>query len=140
MERVFGTLQQRLPPELRHGGISTVAEANHYLRQSFVPAYNARFAKPAAEPGSAFVAYAGPPLADVLCVQADRQVGRDNCVLWARRALQIPPQLHRHHYVKATVRVHEYPDGQLAIFDGPRCLARYDQDGKPSAIAVPRAA
>lgn len=140
MERLFGTLQQRLPPELRHGGISTVAEANHYLRQSFVPAYNARFAKPAAEPGSAFVAYAGPPLADVLCVQADRQVGRDNCVLWARRALQIPPQLHRHHYVKATVRVHEYPDGQLAIFDGPRCLGRYDQDGKPSAIAAPRAA
>jgi len=25
------------------------------------------------------------------------------------------------------VRVHEYPDGRLAIFDGPRCLARYDQ-------------
>ena len=140
MERLFGTLQQRLPPELRHGGISTVAEANHYLRQSFVPAYNARFAKPAAEPGSAFVAYAGPPLADVLCVQADRQVGRDNCVLWARRALQIPPQLHRHHYVKATVRVHEYPDGQLAIFDGPRCLGRYDQDGKPCENPVPRAA
>src|SRR6185437_4253469 len=140
MERLFGTLQQRLPPELRHGGISTVAAANQYLRESFVPAYNARFAKPAAEPGSAFVAYAGPPLADVLCMQADRQVGRDNCVLWARRSLQIPPQLHRHHYVKATVRVHEYPDGRLAIFDGPRCLARYDQDGRPSETPVPRAA
>lgn len=140
MERVFGTLQQRLPAELRHAGITSVAAANRYLRQSFVPAYNARFAKPAAEPGSAFVAYAGPPLADVLCVQADRQVGRDNCVLWARRSLQIPPQLHRHHYVKATVRVHEYPDGRLAIFDGPRCLARYDQDGKLSENPVPRAA
>ena len=133
-------MQQRLPPELRHGGISTVAAANQYLRESFVPAYNARFAKPAAEPGSAFVAYAGPPLADVLCVQADRQVGRDNYVLWARQSLQIPPQLHRHHYVKATVRVHEYPDGRLAIFDGPRCLARYDQDGRPSETPVPRAA
>lgn len=140
MERVFGTLQQRLPAELRHAGITSVAAANRYLRQSFVPAYNARFAKPAAEPGLAFVAYAGPPLADVLCVQADRQVGRDNCVLWARRSLQIPPQLHRHHYVKATVRVHEYPDGRLAIFDGPRCLARYDQDGKLSENPVPRAA
>jgi predicted HTH domain antitoxin len=129
MERVFGTLQQRLPPELRRAGIDTLAAANRYLRESFVPAFNARFAKPAAEPGTAFVAYAGPPLADVLCVQADRQVGRDNCVLWARRALQIPPQRHRHHYVKATVRVHEYPDGRLAIFDGPRCLARYDQQG-----------
>ncbi len=105
-----------------------------------MPAYNARFAKPAAEPGSAFVTYAGPPLTDVLCVQADRQVGRDNCVLWAKRSLQIPPQLHRYHYVGATVRIHEYPDGRLAVFDGPRCLARYDRDGKPSETAVPRAA
>jgi hypothetical protein len=106
-----------------------MAAANGYLREVFVPDYNARFGKPTAEPGTAFVAYAGPPLADVLCVQAERQVGRDNCVQWGKRALQIPPQRHGHHYVKATVRVHEYPDGRLAIFDGPRCLARYDPAG-----------
>ncbi len=140
MERVFGTLQQRLPPELRRADVTTLAAANRYLHECFVPAFNARFAKPAAEPGTAFVAYAGPPIADVLCVQADRQVGRDNCVLWSQRSLQIPPQLHRHHYVKATVRIHEYPDGMLAIFDGPRCLARYNRDGSPSDTAVPRAA
>jgi diaminopimelate decarboxylase len=102
MERVFGTLQQRLPPELRRVGMSTMAAANGYLREVFVPDYNARFGKPAAEPGTAFVAYAGPPLADVLCVQAERQVARYNCVHWGKRALQIPPQRHRHHYVKAT--------------------------------------
>jgi hypothetical protein len=45
---------------------------------------------------------------------------------------------HRHHYRKATVRVHQYPDGQLAIFDGPSCLARFDPIGKP--IDVSRAA
>ena len=27
------------------------------------------------------------------------------------------------------VRVHEYPDGTLAVFHGPRCLGRYDQEG-----------
>ena len=73
MERVFGTLRQRLPPELRRAGVSTMAAANGYLREVFVPDYNARFGKPAAEPGTAFVAYAGPPLADVLCAQAERQ-------------------------------------------------------------------
>ncbi len=57
--------------------------------------------------------------------------GRDNCVIWKGIALQIPPQRHRHHYVKASVRVHEYPDGRLAIFDGPSCLARFDPAGKP---------
>jgi len=78
------------------------------------------------------------PLEDILCIQETRQVGRDNCVAWNRLSLQIPPQRHRHHYVKATVRVHQYPDGQLAIFDGPSCLARFDPNGRP--INVSRAA
>jgi hypothetical protein len=131
MERVFGTLQGRLPHELRLAEVATIAAANRFLKERFVPDYNARFAVPAAEPGTAFLPYAGRPLEDVLCIQEDRQVGRDNCVRWNRRSLQIPPQRHRHHYVKATVRVHEYPDGRLAIFDGPRSLASFDADGQP---------
>jgi len=138
MERAFGTLQNRLPPELRLAGIASVEAANRYLKEQFVPDYNARFAVPAEEEGSAFIAYAGRPLADILCIQENRQVGRDNCVTWNRLALQIPSQRHRHHYVKATVRVHQYPDGRLAIFDGPSCLARFDRNGKP--IDVSRAA
>jgi hypothetical protein len=138
MERVFGTLQQRLPPELRLAEIATVEAANRYLTEQFVPDYNARFAVPAAEEGSAFIPYAGRPLEDVLCIQESRQVGRDNCVNWNGISLQIPPQRHRHHYVKATVRVHQYPGGRLAIFDGPSCLARFNPNGKP--IDVPRAA
>ena len=138
MERVFGTLQSRLPPELRLAEIATVEAANRYLKEQFVPDYNARFAVPAAEEGSAFIPYAGRPLDDILCIQESRQVGRDNCVNWNGLALQIPPQRHRHHYVRATVRAHQYPDGRLAIFDGPSCLARFDPDGKP--IDVSRAA
>ena len=138
MERVFGTLQSRLPPELRLAKMTTVEAANGYLKQRFIPDYNARFAVAAAEPGSAFIPYAGRPLEEVLCIQEDRQVGRDNCVQWKGLSLQIPPQRHRHHYVKATVRVHEYPDGRLAIFDGPSCLARFDRNGK--SIDASRAA
>jgi len=133
VERAFGTLQGRLPQELGLARIGTVAAANRYLRDRFIPDYNARFAHEPAEAGSAFVPYVGRPLEDVLCVQEDRQVGRDNCVVWKGRALQIPPQPHRHHYVRATVRVHEYPDGALAIFDGPRCLVRFDSKGRIDA-------
>jgi len=134
MERVFGTLQKRLPQELRLSRIRTVAAANRFLEARFVPDYNARFAVEAAEPGSAFVPYLGRPLADVLCVQEDRVVGADNCVSFNRRSLQIPQQRHRQHYVRATVRVHQYPDGALAIFDGPRCLARFDPKGRASDV------
>jgi hypothetical protein len=139
MERVFGTLQKRLPQELRLARIKTIAAANRYIKDRFVPDYNARFAVAAAEPGSAFVPYVGRPLADVLCIQEDRVVGADNCVSFNRRSLQIPPQRHRNHYVRATVRVHQYPDGHLAIFDGPRCLARFAPKGEPCNVA-PKAA
>ena len=135
MERVFGTLQKRLPQELRLARIKTVAGANRYLKERLVPDYNARFAVPAAEPGSAFVPYVGRPIEDVLCIQEDRVVGADNCVTWNRSSLQIPPQRHRRHYVKATVRVHQYPDGRLAVFDGPRCLARFDPQGRNNDVA-----
>ena len=128
-ERMFGTLQGRLPQELRAAGITTLAAANRFLREVFLPAHNARFRAAPAEAGSAFVAYVGRDLRDILCVQEERVVGNDNCVSYKRLSLQIPADRHRHHYVKAKVRVHEYPDGRLAVFHGPRCLARYDAAG-----------
>jgi transposase len=128
-ERMFGTLQNRLPQELRLNGITTMDEANRFLKETFLPAHNARFARPAEDAGSAFVPFAGN-LRDILCIQEDRIVGNDNTVRYKTRVLQIPADRHRHHYVKAKVRVHEYPDGTLAIFHGPRRLAGYDAPGR----------
>ncbi len=127
-ERMFGTLQARLPQELRLAGITSMAAANAFLREVYWPRHNASFAVPAEGDGSAFVPFAGP-LEDILCVQEDRVVGNDNTVRYKRRVLQIPEDRHRRHYVKASVRVHEYPDGTLALFHGPRKLARYRADG-----------
>ena len=140
MERAFGTLQGRIPQELRVHGHTTAEAANVYLRDVFMPDFNARFGVKPSEDGSAYIAYVGAALEDTLCVQEDRQVGRDNCVSWQGKSLQIPQQTHRHHYVRATIRVHQYPDGALAIFDGPRCLARYDCDAKLIEPTMPRAA
>ena len=138
-ERMFGTLQKRLPQELRLAGITDMAEANRFLKEVFLPLHNARFAVPAEGQGAAFVPFAGA-LDDILCVHADRVVGNDNTVRYRRLILQIPPDRHRHHYVKARVRVHEYPDETLALFHGPRCLARYNADGEPVEIPTRQAA
>jgi len=129
-ERVFRTLPDRLPKELALAGITDRATANEFLRNRFIPTYNQRVAVPATESGTAFVPWIGPALADILCVQEDRVVANDNTVRYQGLSLQIPQDPHRFHYVKVTVRVHEYPDGTLAVFHGPRCLARYRTDGK----------
>ena len=130
-ERAFHTLQDRLTKELALAGIGTVEAANAFIRNVYIPAHNARFAVPAEQDGSAFVAVAGLDLTEILCVQEDRCVGNDNCVSFNRLKLQIPESPLRAHFVKANVKVRQYPDGTLAIFHGPRCLGRYDENGLP---------
>jgi transposase len=124
-ERAFRTLQDRLPKELVLAGIQDIAVANRYLRQSYLPQHNSRFAVVPAEPGSAFVPVAEAQWRDILCVQEERVVAADNTVSWNSRRLQIPPHPGRPHFVRATVRVHQYHDGETAIFHGPRCLVRW---------------
>lgn len=127
---MFRTLQDLLPKELALAGITDMAAANQFLRTRFIPAYNQRFAVSAAESGTAFVPWQGTNLADLLCAQEDRVVANDNTVRYPGRSLQIPADTHRFPYVKVTVRVHEYPDGTLAVFHGPRCLAQYQPEGR----------
>lgn len=139
-ERAFGTHQERLPKELAAAGITDMAAANRYLQQIYRPAFNAEFTRPAREPGSAFVPFIGTHLAEILCERFERRVGNDNCVHFEARVLQIPADRHRCHYVKAKVRVHHYPDQTLAIFHGPRCLARYNAQGTLQTDALQAAA
>lgn len=129
-ERMFRTHQARLPKELAAAGITDMAAANEYLRQVYLPAFNREFMQPAMEEGSAFVPFIGGDLDEYLCEQYERVVGKDNCVAFEGQHLQIPKDRHRLHYVKVKVRVHRYSDGRLAIFHGPRCLARYDAMGQ----------
>jgi transposase len=128
-ERVFHTLQDRLTKELALAAIATIEAANAFIREVYIPAHNARFAIAAEQPGSAFVAIQGVDLDEILCVQEERQVGNDNTVTFRRLKLQIPPSPLRAHFVKARVKVRQYHDGTHAVFHGPRCLGRYDENG-----------
>ena len=71
-ERLFGTLQDRLPKELALAGIATLEAANRWLREVYIAAHNARFAVPAEQEGSAFVADPTGAWRDILCIQEDR--------------------------------------------------------------------
>jgi len=128
--RAFRTLQDRWPKELALAGITEMAAANRYLTERFLPHYTERFMVRATEAGTAFIPWVGTSLAEILCVQDERVVAKDNTVRYQGTTLQIPQDPHRFPYVKVTVRVHEYPEGTLAVFHGPRCLARYHADGQ----------
>lgn len=135
MERLWGTLQQRLPPVLRSQAITTMEAANRYLAETYVAQHNARFAVAALEEGSAFVPFVGE-IGEILCAKHERVVGNDNCVRFGKLSLQIPEHRHRRHFVRLSVQVRQYPDGSLAVFHGPRRLARYTADGRPAEDSV----
>jgi transposase len=135
-ERMFATLQDRLIKELAKAGIREPNAANAWIRNLYLPAHNARFATPAALADSAFVAADAALLSETLCIEEQRVVARDNTVAYDSRRLQLPASTARAHYVKARVKVREYPDGSLAVFHGPRRLARYTAQGAEIA-AVP---
>jgi hypothetical protein len=128
-ERAFATLQDRLVKELKLAGVIDIEAANAFIREVYLPAHNARFAVDPVGQGSAFTPIPGVDLDEILCVQEERQVMNDNCVSYRTLKLQIPESPMRADFVKARVRVHVYPDGSHALFHGPRCIGRYDQNG-----------
>jgi hypothetical protein len=129
-ERAFRTLQDRLPKELALAGITTLEAANRWLAETYIAQYNAAFAVAAEQEGSGFVCDRTAAWREILSIQEDRTVGNDNTVKWQRLCLQLPPSRLRPHFVKAVVRVHQYPDGTLAVFLGPHRLADYDANGR----------
>ena len=121
-------------------GIPTMADANRYLTTVYLPAFNAEFAQPAMEDGSAFVPWVSGSLDDILCEHHERTVGADNCVRFEGLVPQIPADRHRCHYVRTNVRVNRYGNGALALFHGPLGLAYFTPDGRPITNDLQQAA
>src|SRR6266404_1973092 len=129
-ERVNRTLQDRLVNELRLAGITTVPAANRYLRERFLPAFYDEFGRPPADPAPAFVPLGRVDLEQILCVEEERDVGRDNVVTADRVALQVAKQPGRRSCAGLRVLVRRHLDGQYSIWYGARCLGRYDRQGR----------
>jgi transposase len=140
MERFFGSWQGRLPQELGRAGITTLTEANRYLRQKFLPWHRRHWTEPAPETGTAFVPSGTVDLDAILCVQHERSVAADNTVTVGALRLQIAPQSSRWSYAKCRVKVCEHLDGRWSVRYGPHRLGWYRADGQPIQTKLKRAA
>jgi len=136
-ERAFGTLQGRLPQELRLNRIADYDAANRYLEQVFIPDFNRRFTVKPAQKESAFTKLAGVELELVLSARYERVVRNDNTVVFQNLILQLPPSKHRIHFVRCPVIVHQFCDGNLGVSYQGRLLARYDGGGQLLLPATP---
>jgi len=128
-ERMFGTLQKRLPQELALRGIKTIEDANQYVREVYLPRHNQQFTVKPADARSAYIRWIGEDLNEVLCHKEERIVQNDNTVRYQGKILQIPQDTFRYHYVRTEVEVRQYLDGTLGVFFGNRNIGRFDRDG-----------
>lgn len=128
-ERAFGTIQGRLPQELRVTDIHTYQAANQYLVRTFVPDFNRRFTVRPTQSESAFTPLTGVDLDLLLSSHHDRIVRGDNTVAFEGLALQLPASSERRQFARCPVVVHELTDGRLAVSFQGHQLARFDRTG-----------
>jgi transposase len=134
-ERRFGTWQGRLPQELRLAGITTLEEANRFLREHYVAEMNGKFAVPAGQPGHAFVPVRGQDLELIFSLQTERTVDNDNTVAIGERVWQIERGRWRGTLAGCRVTLCEHLGGKVSIVYGPHVVGRYTPQGVPLAGA-----
>src|SRR4029453_11603398 len=135
IERLWGTLQDRLVSELRLRALQTLEQANAFLPQ-FLPGFIQRFARAAAEPTPAWRS-APRDLERILSCRYSRVVARDNTVRLGARWLQIPPGPRGHSYAGCRVELRELLDGRLVVLYQDTLLATQPAP-TPTFVLTPR--
>jgi len=131
MERSYRTWQGRLPQELRRRKLTTLEEANGFLRQEYQAEFNRRFAVPAAGKGSAFVRTRRKDLDWVFSIQHERTVNQDNTIALDNRILQIEKTRWRNTLSGCKVTVYELLNGKMVVRFGPHEVARFEPGNLP---------
>jgi transposase len=121
-ERSFGTWQGRLPQELRLASITTVEQANQFLRQRYIAEFNQKFTVKAAEKGTAFRRCGRSDLDWIFSIQTERVVDKDNTVAIKDRWWQIDKCRWRHTLAGQTVTIHEHLNESVSIRYGPHVV------------------
>ena len=124
VERNHGVDQDRLVKELRLAGISTIRDANRFLRETYLPKMNGKFTRPAASRDDAHVPLLDADLTDIFCFEYERTVSNDYTVRFETRLFQILKENHSRPQPKRQVIVRKKLDGTIGIL----------WDGKPLKI------
>jgi transposase len=124
VERLFGTLQDRLVALLQRDGISDLGAANAYVSNGFLEAFNRQFAEPPHSPERAWRKAPHPAELErilSLCYQAT--VGNDNAVRLNGLVIDIPPGPKARSYARQRVEVRQLLDGRWRVYFQGQAIA-----------------
>ena len=116
VERLFQTLQSRLPVELRLAGINTLSEANVFLN-SYIKEYNAKFALDSNLIKSVFEKQpSGEEINLILSVLTERIIDHGHCLKFKNTYFKtLDKNGHQVHFYKGTKAM------VIEAFDGNKC-------------------
>ena len=134
VERLFGTLQDRLVKELRRAGATNLEEANAALH-NYLPRFNKRFSKPPAQSGTAY----RPPLSRAeanaqVCFTYWRTVTKDHTISLFGHDLNLPPIPVRLNLAGRRIQLRHRMDGRLAVLYKQQLLGLL----QPTQLGPPR--
>jgi hypothetical protein len=121
VERMNGTLQDRLVKAMRRAGIADLESANRFLDDTFLGEFNARFEATAAGAENWHrLLLATTDLARIVSIQESRVVAKDWTLRWRNRILQLQGETAEFIRSGQRVTVCEPLDGVLRVFAGDR--------------------
>jgi hypothetical protein len=124
VERLFGTLQDRLIAEMELWKITEIQEANVFLKEVFIQDYNRRFA---VEPQQAHKAWRKVPkgldLQRIISFRYQATVANDNCIRLGDVVIDIAEGPRQRGYAKATVEVRQLLNGSWRVYYKDKLIA-----------------
>jgi hypothetical protein len=139
VERLFGTLQDRLIKEMRVAGVSSLDEANRFLEEVFIPFWNSRFTVAAAEPQDAHRPLPAGVDLNVLFAETETRTLRQDFTFHYRRTVwQIEAEDAEGLRPKQRVTIESRLDGSVRYLCGRRHVTPVLFVPAPPVTATPR--
>jgi hypothetical protein len=137
IERLWGTLQDRLTKELRLAGITTLEAADAFL-PGFIAGYNRRFAKAPDDPMDAWVPLAADFDANYhFACRETRVVSEDHCISYQGHKLQLLPAAETPNLANQRIAVHVVPEGDIHLYLGQHRIHHLPLPEAPAAPSAP---
>ncbi len=117
VERVFETLQDRLVKEMRLRGISTIKEANEFLKE-YIPKFNTKFSvmpNKKANLHKKINKQIEEKIPQIFSIQNERKVNNDYTIMFKTKYFQLDQEQPTTVYKKDTVIVEEHLDDSIKI-------------------------
>lgn len=138
IERLWQTFQDRLRKEMRLAGITSLDQANLFL-ETFIPAYNQRFARPARDPQSAWrPLHPEVDLDRLFSTATERKVKADHTISFRGLTLQILREKDEPCLVACKVLVHVTPENELHLYHHDTKLAHRQLDQAATKLLGPK--